>query len=377
MTQKRLSVSTPGRICLFGEHQDYLGLPVMAAAISRRIGIDARRTARPEVRLSLPDIGGEAYFDTVRFPLAYEHRRDYFRSAMNVLYREGLRFSGGISARVTSTIPINAGTSSSSALVVTWLNVLNQLADKPRPFSSRELAGLAYSAEVLEFGEPGGMMDHYATAMGGIIYLESKPDIYVESFPSIGLGAFVLGDSGEPKDTIGVLRHVKFGMLGAIDKMRSFHPGFSIDTMPAGSTTDYARLLTPDELALVRGNLSDRDVLRQALTLFRSGTIDHHAFGHLLTVHQTSLREAKRVSTPKIDRMIDAALGAGALGAKINGSGGGGCMFAYAPINTEAVAEAVERAGGRAYIVSVAEGTTSSQAEISATTVSLRLTDYP
>jgi galactokinase len=33
-------------------------------------------------------------------------------------------------------------------------------------------------------------------------------------------------------------------------------------------------------------------------------------------------------------------------------------MFAYAPENPEAVAEAIEREGGRAYIVSVAAGTT-------------------
>ena len=33
---KNLEVSTPGRICLFGEHQDYLGLPVIAMGISLR-----------------------------------------------------------------------------------------------------------------------------------------------------------------------------------------------------------------------------------------------------------------------------------------------------------------------------------------------------
>jgi galactokinase len=36
-----LTVSTPGRVCLFGEHQDYLGLPVIPAAISLRITMHA------------------------------------------------------------------------------------------------------------------------------------------------------------------------------------------------------------------------------------------------------------------------------------------------------------------------------------------------
>jgi len=56
--------------------------------------------------------------------------------------------------------------------------------------------------------------------------------------------------------------------------------------------------------------------------------------------------------------MINAALNAGAYGAKINGSGGGGCMFAYAPSNPEEVKEAIIKAGGQAYIVTVDVGTT-------------------
>ena len=76
-------------------------------------------------------------------------------------------------------IPINAGTSSSSALLITWLNVLNRMADAPRPLTPEQLAELAYRAEVLEFGEPGGMMDHYATAVGRIIYLASQiPSVF-------------------------------------------------------------------------------------------------------------------------------------------------------------------------------------------------------
>jgi galactokinase len=55
--------------------------------------------------------------------------------------------------------------------------------------------------------------------------------------------------------------------------------------------------------------------------------------------------------------MIQTSLDAGALGAKINGSGGGGCMFAYAPQEPEKVVEAIEKAGGKAYIIRVDEGT--------------------
>ena len=55
--------------------------------------------------------------------------------------------------------------------------------------------------------------------------------------------------------------------------------------------------------------------------------------------------------------MIDAAMNAGALGCKINGSGGGGCMFAYAPNNPDAVVDAIEAVGGKAYLINADEGT--------------------
>ena len=132
MHQFAVSVSTPGRICLFGEHQDYLGLPVIAAAISQRIQVQAGPIAQPEVRLDLPDISSYKQFSLSGFPLPYQQDRDYFCSALNVLHREGFRFSRGIEGQVRGTIPINAGTSSSSALLVSWLNVLTQLADNPR-----------------------------------------------------------------------------------------------------------------------------------------------------------------------------------------------------------------------------------------------------
>jgi galactokinase len=86
-------------------------------------------------------------------------------------------------------------------------------------------------------------------------------------------------------------------------------------------------------------------------------SVDPVRFGEMLNEHQAILRDTLRISTPRIDRMLDAAMEAGAYGGKINGSGGGGCMFVYAPEHAGRVAEAIERCGGRAYIVHADEGT--------------------
>ena len=365
MIHPMVTVSTPGRICLFGEHQDYLGLPVIAAAISCRIQLIARRTDQRIVHLNLPDINSWEQFSLIDLPLIYQHDRDYFRSAINILHRNGFQFSSGIEGEVRGKIPINAGTSSSSALLITWLNALSQLADNPRSLSPKELAELAYIAEVLEFGEPGGMMDHYSTAVGGVIYLESNPAIRLETYAS-GLGTFVLGNSQEPKDTIGILGRVKQGMLRITKQLTKLNPSFSLHTTPINTISVYKNMLTKDEYILLKGTLSNRDILREALTLFRTAktsntSLDDVRLGQLLTAHQANLRDAQQISTPKINRMLEAALTAGALGGKINGSGGGGCMFVYAPHQAEKVAEAIEREGGRAYIISVDTGTTTGQ----------------
>jgi galactokinase len=78
--------------------------------------------------------------------------------------------------------------------------------------------------------------------------------------------------------------------------------------------------------------------------------------GRLLTIHHAQLRDGLDLSTDKIERMLRASLASGALGGKVNGSGGGGCMFAYAPGHEAAVAEAIKAEGGDAYIVSVDGG---------------------
>ena len=84
---------------------------------------------------------------------------------------------------------------------------------------------------------------------------------------------------------------------------------------------------------------------------------NHKFIGELLSEHHTILRDVLQVSTPKIESMIDAAMDAGALGGKINGSGGGGCMFAYAPDQPEKLAEAVKKICGNTQIIHSDAGT--------------------
>ncbi len=350
-----ISVSTPGRICLFGEHQDYLGLPVIAAAISKRVNISGKQSGNAKATIHLPDIHRSMHFDILP-EMPYQSNRDYFRSALNILQREGFTFKSGLECTVQGNIPINSGTSSSSALLANWVCFLSLIADIPKQISPEEVAEIAYRAEVVEFKEAGGMMDHYSTACGNVIYLQSIPKIKVENVKP-KLGTFVLGDSQEPKDTVGLLKRVKGGVLIAVEKIKKEFQNFSISTASFDDLDKFKGLLTLEEQELISGNIDNHRILNKALTVLKSEIFKDAELGELLNQHQFNLRENLKISTTKIDRMIEAGLDAGALGGKINGSGGGGCMFVYAPENPEKVAQAIENQGGKAYIITVDEGT--------------------
>ena len=46
----------PGRTCLFGDHQDYLGLPIIACAIDRYIKLIAVENELKIFNIDMPDI---------------------------------------------------------------------------------------------------------------------------------------------------------------------------------------------------------------------------------------------------------------------------------------------------------------------------------
>ncbi len=353
--EKTLKVSAPGRICLFGEHQDYLNLPVIAAAISKRVFIEGVKRLNNIIAIQLPDINArEEFSNTLEIP--YNKSRDYFRSALNVLKRSGYTFSNGIECNVHGEIPINTGTASSSALVVAWINFLSHVSDQKKQLAPEAIADLAYKAEVLEFSEPGGMMDHYSTAIGGVIHLSSYPEIKIERLNS-NLGAFVLGNSGEPKDTKNILARVKDGVLEIVSKLQKKYSDFTLRTVPFNSLNTFEKDLSDEENELLLGTISNRIIAENAYQVLKDFKNDHSKLGSLLNQHQKVLRDNLKISTPKIDRMIDEALNAGALGAKINGSGGGGCMFAYAPVNPGKVLEAIKKIAPDSDIVYVDAGT--------------------
>jgi len=353
---EHVRASAPGRICLFGEHQDFLGLPVIAAAIDRRIAIEGTLRADRNFVLHMPDIDDEDSF-VVHDDLPYRGARDYIRSTVNVLRRERMELCRGYDCVMTSTIPINAGVSSSSAMIVAWISFLLATQEHDIERDPPTVARLAHRAEVLEFNEPGGTMDHYTSATGGLLYIKTADPLTVTPLPAT-LDGFVLGDSLEKKQTTQVLAKSKSDVLAGLEVLKERIPDFDLQTTPAEAIEPHYDAMTRDSARKVAANIVNRDLCQQARELLSAEHPDPAELGRLLTAHHAPLRDGLGVSTDKIERLLDASAEAGALGGKINGSGGGGCMFAYAPGKQREVKASIDAAGGVAAIVSVDRGAT-------------------
>ena len=118
-----ITIKVPGRICFFGDHQDYLQLPIIAGTIDRYITLTATPIAVSELRIALLDLGTHKTIPLPYSPAALTPN-DYFCSALYTLHAKGIRPSQGYQIQIKGDLPINAGLSSSSALVVAWIRFL-------------------------------------------------------------------------------------------------------------------------------------------------------------------------------------------------------------------------------------------------------------
>jgi galactokinase len=354
MSHANLQVSAPGRICLLGEHQDYFGLAIIAGAIDLRIMISGKKRKDKFFKIELPDIDDREEF-LIGKEIPYNRERDYIKSAFNVLQRKGIQLSSGWDCLIKGNIPINSGTASSSSLVIAWIRFLLEAANDERAALPDKIAELGFLAEVTEFEEPGGKMDHYSSSLGSITVIHFGKEIKVKKFKN-PLKGFVLADSLQKKDTKGILGFIKKHVLFGVSEIQKTIKSFNLESPLDQNVKDEIEKLTPPTKDLLKGTLLTRELTAEGVTLFESEVFDHERFGQLLYQQHKILRDYLHISTPKIEQMIEASLEAGAFGAKINGSGGGGCIFAYAPQKIERVAETLEKTGARVYKIKIDEG---------------------
>ncbi|WP_017615486.1 galactokinase [Nocardiopsis salina] len=319
--------AAPGRINLIGEHTDYNDGFALPVALPHRLTAAAARRGDGRVRVrSLQFPGGHEFSLEGLAPDTVADGALYQAGAVWALLKEG-HAVGGMDLLVDSTIPAGSGLSTSAALCcATVLSATGLQGFEPSP---AEVARLAQRAENDFVGMPCGIMDQSAVMLaerGRALFLDCRSfETTSEPFDLAAWGlSLLVVDTRAPRRLVeGAYAERRASceeaarLLG-VAALRDI----GADTLAAA----LGRL--PDERtrARVRHVVSENDRVLQVVELLRAGRA--REVGPLLTASHVSLRNDYEVSVAEVDTAVEAALSAGALGARITGGGFGGCVIA-------------------------------------------------
>jgi len=322
-------VQAPGRVNLIGEHIDYHGLPVLPIAIGRRIRV--RFQVRPDRRIHA---SSAAPFGVREFewtgdlePVAAGDWENYLRAAARaVASRWGV--GRGVDAWIASGLPPAAGLASSSALIVAFTLCLLAAAGIEPGFE--ELMAVLPSGEQF-VGTRGGGMDHAAilASRAGCASLIRFAPLAVRHIPVPDDWAFLVAHSLETAEKSGSARagYNARREAGAAALSRLGMASYREVVAAPERHGEFLAQLAGDERDAFLHTTSEAARVSAAARAMEAG--DAAVFGRLLAESQASLRGRLRVSSASLDRLADAALSSGALGARLTGAGFGGAIVAF------------------------------------------------
>jgi galactokinase len=335
--------AAPGRVNVIGEHTDYNGGFVLPVALPQttRAAVARREDGRLVVRsLQHPDEDA----DVAVADLAPGKPSGWAGYVAGVVHQLRDSVPGGLSVLVDGDVPAGAGLSSSAALECAVALALRDLL--ALDLGPRDLVDVARRAENDFVGAPTGILDQSAAVLceaGAALFLDTR-DRSTEQIPfdlaAAGLALLVV-DSGTTHD------HAESGYRDRRRECEEAAARLGVDLLrEVRDVAALGRLAdgTADGEVLHRRArhvvTEDARVLRVADTL-RAGE-DPRAIGSLLTEGHASLRDDFEVSVPELDACVDAAVAAGAHGARMVGGGFGGSALALVDAGAvDAVAAAI------------------------------------
>ncbi|MEU0334192.1 galactokinase [Streptomyces sp. NPDC006193] len=323
--------AAPGRVNLIGEHTDYNDGFVMPFALPHRTLAAVSRRDDGVLRLHSADIGGPAV-ELRLDDLAPRSDGAWTAYPAGVVWalREAGHAVTGADVHLSSTVPTGAGLSSSAALEVVTALALDDLYGLGLPRWKQ--ARLCQRAENVYVGAPTGIMDQTASACceaGHALFLDTR-DLSQQQIPfdlaAAGLRLLVVDTRVQHAHSGGEYGKRRAGcekgaaLLG-VDALR--------DVPYDGLDAALARLGGEEEVVrLVRHVVTENERVERTVALLRAD--DPRAIGPVLTEGHASLRDDFRISCPELDLVVDTALSAGALGARMTGGGFGGSAIVLA-----------------------------------------------
>ena len=344
----------PGRVCLFGDHQDYLGLPIIATTINNEIKIEAIQNTSKQFRINKKDIDST---DVIPINLKFHsNEKDFLKIALKVLKEYGCNPSTGYDINITSTIPINSGLSSSSALIVAWVNFLLVTFTNYK-VTPNLLAEISYRIEVEEMGGSGGKMDQYTIANGKTIYLDTITNRIIPF--NHKLCDMIIGVSNQSKDTQGLLKKLKENALKSIQIVNNNIKNFSFKNIDNINLDQCLPFLDDHLKPFFKAAVGNYKITIEAKNEFKKEKLNVKKIADLMNMHHSFLKNDLNITTPEIDKMIDIASGNGAIGSKIVGSGGGGsivCLSDNESCSRQILEELIKFGAKKAFIANIGKG---------------------
>ncbi len=295
-----------GKVILLGEHAVVYGVPAIAVGIDRGARAQATPIGSAPSRLHVTGWNIDLNENDAEHDLGRA-----FRSMLDAV-RTQQPSLGPQSVEVEADLPPGGGLGCSAAMGVAIARALDPAA------TEEHLQERAMAWERVFHGNPSGV-DAAVAARGGCVFFRRGEPL--ESVRARGTLHLCIGSTGTASSTK--------SMVDAVAKLRARRPD-----IVEGSFDAVRQLVQSARAAIVSG--------------------DRFALGRLMDLNQTLL-SALFVSTPDIEKMCTAARGAGALGAKLTGAGGGGSVVALvaSAVSGEGVLQAWRRDGFSGFVTSV------------------------
>jgi galactokinase len=343
--------AAPGRVNVIGEHTDYNGGFVLPVAMEHTTRAAVAR--RDDGRVAFASLQGDGKVVELGLDeLTPGTPQGWAGYPAGVVLGLRERMPGGVSILVDTDVPVGAGLSSSAALTC---SVALALSDLAAPELRRaDLVQLARRAENDFVGAPTGILDQSASVLctaGHALFLDTR-DLTSEQVPldlaAAGLALLVV-DSGVTHD------HAEGGYG---DRRRECEEaarrlGVSLlrEVDDVAALAGLANGTAEGEVLLRRGRhiVTENARVLDVVAALR-GHADPRAIGPVLTAGHESLRDDFEISVPLLDAIVDAAVQAGAHGARMVGGGFGGSAIALVEADavdavTAAVTERFDRHG--------------------------------
>lgn len=297
-----------GKVILLGEHSVVYGHPALAVGLDRGALAEATHLDDGPSQLSIGSWSTEADSES-DLGLAFA-----------ALLRETAT-TRAVHVRAQTDLLASAGLGCSAALAVAITRALLSL--RGIEATQADIAARALAWEKVFHGNPSGIDTNIATRGGCLLFERAHDGPRIEALPIRAPLHLAIGYTGQPASTR--------AMVEGLARLRARKP-----EMVEKSFEDLSSLVGNAKLALLAGDLV--------------------GLGQLLDLGQMLL-SGLMLSTPEIERVCKLARDAGALGAKLTGGGGGGCVIALAESSPEPILDAWAQAGFSSFAAEIAPAT--------------------